>query len=265
MAALATGATLGCLVPVAGASRAPSKSEKSAIQRPALKACGSPARTCKFKQARVSTRSARFAWADVFGEGFSGVLLKRPTSHSRRFKVVGIQGGGISACSYWSARAPSAVLRDLHIAGVVDDSGTVADCGKSAAAAAAALPKILTQGKPAFAVRPRSISYTGDGTGVLGGSDGSGPANPGRLRWPTYTRRRAIGRGVVWIDDCDPDCAGGTFSAVPVTVHAFSPSHGRFRRLTVKYTLHGKRYTDRRVIRRYTGGIWTYDVVGTGR
>jgi hypothetical protein len=67
----------------------------------------------------------------VVGEGFSGVLLKRPTGHSRRFKVVGTQGGGIGECSYWRVRAPRGVLRDLHISGLVDDSGTVRNCGRS--------------------------------------------------------------------------------------------------------------------------------------
>jgi hypothetical protein len=58
------------------------------------------------------------------------VLVKRPTSRSRRFRVVGWQGGGIGSCDYWRARAPAGVLRDLRIAGVVDDTGTTRNCGK---------------------------------------------------------------------------------------------------------------------------------------
>ena len=125
---LAAAAILGYAVPSAGADRRPSKAETRAIKRVALKACGSP--DCEFKRARVSTRNGRFAWADVVAEGFSGVLLKRPRAHSRRFEVVGFQGGGIGSCSYWRARAPAAVLRDLHIWGVIDDSGTTRNCGK---------------------------------------------------------------------------------------------------------------------------------------
>jgi hypothetical protein len=118
------------VVPSAAADRAPSKSEARAIERVALKTCDPPVRKCEFRKARVSTRNARFAWADVVDEGLSGMLLKRRTAHPRRFRVIGIQGGGISECSYWRARAPAAVLRDLHIVGLIDDSGTTGNCGK---------------------------------------------------------------------------------------------------------------------------------------
>jgi len=127
LALLATGALLCAVAAPAAADRRPSKTESRAIKRVALKKCGSP--ECTFRRARVSTKNARFAWADVTDEGFSGVLLKRPTTHSRRFRVVGTQGGGIGSCDYWRARAPASVLRDLHIAGVVDDSGTTRNCG----------------------------------------------------------------------------------------------------------------------------------------
>lgn len=128
LALLATGAALAS---PAAADRRPSKAERSAIKRVALKLCGAATPgDCEFRRARVSTRNARFAWADVSEEGLSGALLKRPTRHSRRFKVVGTQGGGIGECSYWRARAPRVVLRDLHISGLVDDAGTVRNCGK---------------------------------------------------------------------------------------------------------------------------------------
>jgi hypothetical protein len=129
LAVLAAGATSAFVVPLAAADREPSKREASAIKRVALKACSSAPGGCEFRKARVSTRNARFAWARVVGEGFSGVLLKRPTKRSRRFRTVGIQGGGIATCAYWRARAPRKVLRDLRIRGLVDDSGAVASCG----------------------------------------------------------------------------------------------------------------------------------------
>lgn len=113
----------------ASADRRPTKAEKSAIERVALRACGGS--ECDFRRARVSTANARYAWAVVVAEGFSATLLKRPTARSRRFKVIGVQGGGIGECSYWRARAPRAVLRDLRIAGLVDpDTGAVRNCGK---------------------------------------------------------------------------------------------------------------------------------------
>jgi hypothetical protein len=123
------GAGAALMAAPAVADRAASKAERAAIKRIALKHCGAPG-GCTFRRARISTRSARYAWADIVGEGFSGMLLERPTSHSRRFKVVGIQGGGIGACSYWRAHAPRSVLRDLDVHGLTDVSaGTTGKCG----------------------------------------------------------------------------------------------------------------------------------------
>ena len=133
--------------------------------------------------------------------------------------------------------------------------------------AAARLPSVLTQGRPAFEVRPASISYTGDGTGIVGGSDGRDARHPGHLRWVTYDERQGVGHGVVWLDDCDPSCAEGTFASTPVAVHVFSPGAGRFRRLTLTYTYRGQRYVDRRMVRHFAAGgglpgYWAYAIVG---
>jgi len=128
LAAVAAGTMMGVIAAPASAARRPTDGERAAIKRVALRACH-PAPGCRYRKARVSTRNARFAWADVVGEGFSGVLLKRSSPHSRRFKVVGTQGGGIGECSYWRARAPAAVLRDLHVSGLLDDGATTGRCG----------------------------------------------------------------------------------------------------------------------------------------
>jgi hypothetical protein len=111
------------------ADRSATKAERAAIKRVTMKRCGAPD-GCTLPKTRISTRNARYAWAEIIGEGVSGMLLKRPTSHSRRFKVVGFQGGGIGECSYWRTRAPRSVLRDLDIDGLVDvASGTEGNCG----------------------------------------------------------------------------------------------------------------------------------------
>jgi hypothetical protein len=111
------------------ADRSATKAERAAIKRVTMKRCAAPD-GCTFRKARISTRNPRYAWAEIIGEGVSGMLLKRPTSHSRRFKVVGFQGGGIGECSYWRKRAPRSVLRDLDIDGLVDvASGTEGNCG----------------------------------------------------------------------------------------------------------------------------------------
>jgi hypothetical protein len=111
------------------ADRSATKAERAAIKRVTMKRCGAPD-GCKLRKTRISTRNARYAWADIIGEGVSGMLLKRPTSRSRRFEVVGFQGGGIGECTYWRKRAPRSVLRDLDIDGLVDvASGTEGSCG----------------------------------------------------------------------------------------------------------------------------------------
>jgi hypothetical protein len=114
------------LAPSATADRRPTTRERAAIKRAALDACGDS--TCRFRRARVSTRNARYAWAGVVREGFSGVLLRRTTKRSRRWHAIGTQGGGIAECSYWERRAPDGVLRDLSVKGL-DDSGEVRTCG----------------------------------------------------------------------------------------------------------------------------------------
>jgi hypothetical protein len=123
-------ATFSLGAPAAHADRKATRAERAAIKPVALEACRSPVDDCEFRGARVSTAKARYAWGEAVGEGFSGALLKRPTRRSLRFRVVGIQGGGIGDCSYWRARAPRAVLRDLRIKGLVGDSGEVRNCGR---------------------------------------------------------------------------------------------------------------------------------------
>jgi hypothetical protein len=137
-----------------------------------------------------------------------------------------------------------------------------------AAVNAAALPKVLTQEHSAFQVRPAVISYTGDGTGIVGGPNGTSVHHLGHLRWTTYNRRFGIATGLVWLDDCSPDCARGTFTAHHVHVLVFSPHHRHFRRLTLRYRYRGRRYVDRRFAMFYRGsngipGYWAYAICGT--
>ena len=130
--------------------------------------------------------------------------------------------------------------------------------------AATPLPTLLANGPHGlytWQVRPGHIVYTGDGSGVLGGFGGTGAGHPGRLQWTSWTRTQASGSGAVWLDDCTPDCAEGTFAPHKVEVKAFRPVNNHFTRLTLRYSLHGKHYIDRRGIRRI-GGSWSYYIVG---
>ena len=108
-------------------------------------------------------------------------------------------------------------------------------------------------------VKPASILYTGDGSGILGGFDGTGAVHPGRLMWQTWTATRATGSGADWIDDCRPNCANGTFKAHAVKVVAFRPEGGHFTRLTLSF--HGAHGAKKWGIRR-NGGSWMYYIVG---
>jgi hypothetical protein len=132
------------------------------------------------------------------------------------------------------------------------------------AIASAHLPTLWTgfKVKHSFAVRPAEISYTGDSTGFLGGFDGTGTyPNYGSLSWSSWTHGSATASGAVWINDCNPDCAGGTFSPAAVTVTAFKAKQRHFRRLTIQYTYQGTAYTDRRVLRPgFSRGSWFWNI-----
>jgi hypothetical protein len=131
----------------------------------------------------------------VVREGFSGALLKRPSTRSLRFRVIGTQGGGIGACSYWRARAPARVLRDLDIVGVGDNSGRTRSCGKVTNRSGSPAPSRATLGSQRFAsevpqyqgagrVRPKVI---GDGNTCEGQAS--------QLKWKHWGSKRATATG----------------------------------------------------------------------
>ena len=87
-------------------------------------------------------------------------------------------------------------------------------------------------------LRPRTIGYTGDGTGFLGGAHARGPSSG--IHWTKWTRHVALGRGFNQLDNCTPDCAGGAFRGYRVKIELWRPRAlgGRlvFTRLTIFYT-----------------------------
>jgi hypothetical protein len=120
------------------------------------------------------------------------------------------------------------------------------------AARAAALPTILT-GRTAtddisqrLQERPPTISYTEANERQIAGSyngfaPGGGP-DFGPLTWTVYTEAEARAAGIAFVTDCsaltcDEEAASKPF---PATVRAFAPQHGRFTRLTITYTYHGR-------------------------
>ena len=109
-------------------------------------------------------------------------------------------------------------------------------------------------------VRPASILYTGDSTAILGGWDGRGIAHPGHLKWSSWTTRRAVGSGAVWIDNCTPNCAHGIFVPDGAKVVASRAVGGHFTRLSLRYIYRGKSHFERLGIRRI-GSSRSYYVV----
>jgi hypothetical protein len=64
--------------------------------------------------------------------------------------------------------------------------------------------------------RAVSANWSGDGTGIVA-----------HMQWSGWTSTSADGTGEEGIDDCVPDCAGGTFTYYPVRLHAYSPMYLR--------------------------------------
>ncbi len=109
-------------------------------------------------------------------------------------------------------------------------------------ALASGLPKLLNTGGPGtrkdFQVRPATISY-GMGQNFFAGQHRSG-THYAPLKWTSWTAADASASALSWIDNCKPDCAGGTEKSYPVKLKAWRPQAKSglliFTRLTVTYT-----------------------------
>jgi hypothetical protein len=135
------------------------------------------------------------------------------------------------------------------LVGLVAAGALLAGAG-STAGAAGSLPKLATGapfGGPRYLVRPHTIWYTGDNTGIIGRLPSGSPAvgqTPGFLHWKTWTRVQAVATGTLWGKNCVPNCAQSRFSRSSLTVTATKPRNGRFTTMTLRYSYHGKRVTD---------------------
>jgi hypothetical protein len=85
-------------------------------------------------------------------------------------------------------------------------------------------------------VRPATITYTGDGTGYLGGANRNSS-----IHWTKWTTHIAVGTGFNQLNNCIPSCAGGKFHGYRVKIELWRPRTvgGRFvfTRLTIFYKL----------------------------
>lgn len=109
-----------------------------------------------------------------------------------------------------------------------------------ASAALAALPGVTSEGSAPPKVKPRTIIYTGDGSGFFAGAHRVSKTNFGSLHWSKWNKKKALGSGGNWLNDCKPSCARGKFLGYPVTLKLTRPRRveGKhvFTRMTVTYT-----------------------------
>jgi hypothetical protein len=107
-------------------------------------------------------------------------------------------------------------------------------------------------------VEPATITYTGDGTGFLGGANVR-DRNSG-IHWTKWTPRVALGSGFNQLNNCNPDCAGGKFRGYRVKIELWLPrTLARtlvFTRMTIFYKKgrpsgEPRHYTFHRHIRRW--------------
>ncbi len=86
-------------------------------------------------------------------------------------------------------------------------------------------------------VRPATITYTGDGTGFIGGANARNRSSG--IHWTKWTAQVALGTGYNQLNNCTPDCAGGAFHSYRVKVELWRPRTlaGRlvFTRMTIFY------------------------------
>lgn len=92
----------------------------------------------------------------------------------------------------------------------------------------------------AFRVRPDVMTPSGTGGLFWGGRRYRGHRF-GRIDWKSWGKANAYGRGVWWQNNCNPDCVSGTYyDAGSIRLHAFSPVHHRFTRLTLTGRVNGR-------------------------
>jgi hypothetical protein len=76
------------------------------------------------RHVRVSSVSARYAWAQASGPNYDNSgILRRPGVHGQKWKMIVVAGGGIQPCSYWYKKVPRRVVKDLKVTGYTEGSG----------------------------------------------------------------------------------------------------------------------------------------------
>jgi hypothetical protein len=141
-------------------------------------------------------------------------------------------------------KRPDAAGHRRHPAGALALLIVIAAIGVAAADASASgtlpvSPTFLnaTTAYNGLQVEPATITYTGDGTGFLGGANARNQ-NSG-IHWTKWTTKVALGTGFNQLNNCNPSCAGGTFRGYRVKIELWRPRRLAgtlvFTRMTIFY------------------------------
>ena len=127
--------------------------------------------------------------------------------------------------------------------------------GAATSLAASSQPRLLRSDMTSrFAVRPATISFGCCRRLVIGGPSVSSVAfqsgQLGSIRWKSWGSTRAVGNGLLWIDNCVPTCASGIFQPQKVSIQASRVVNGRYTRLLLTYRLANSQVQDRRKLKR---------------
>jgi hypothetical protein len=140
--------------------------------------------------------------------------------------------------------------------------------GAGAARAHAQRLPVLADGYEHGRVRPTTIGYTGDGSGIIGRlpSHAFHPVvgqRPGFLHWTTWTGTRAAAVGTVWLLSCRPSCAASPFYRYALTLTGGRVRTGHFTRMTLHYRYHRQEVSDTRCVPdRPPALVWKFVVDG---
>jgi hypothetical protein len=122
---------------------------------------------------------------------------------------------------------------------------------------------VLANGNGHSAVRPTTIVYTGDGSGLIGMLPSSERhavgQRPGFLHWTAWTNTHANADGTVWLLSCRPSCAASPYYRYALSLTVGRVRHGHFTRMTLHYTYHGQQISDTRCVSdRPPAQIWGF-------
>jgi hypothetical protein len=138
----------------------------------------------------------------------------------------------------------------IALLGVVAPASGSAGAASRGSVAAVRLPTPLAGPGAVYEVRPKTIYYTGDGSGVIGVLRRSfGQTGPGRgyLRWATWDRVEASGEATLWLKLSTP-IATSPFARVRAGVLLRDPRDGHFTQLLLQYRVHGQIINDHRCV-----------------